>query len=140
MRRSALVQLRRHLGNGSFGVAAYSEAPRAPREGNTVTTVDFYVESAAGESLLSFHNGMSGPATDLLHTTFQLAQAGKMAPTRYNVAEMKSVVTGAVLRELLESVEVESTDPYTSSTADDVASVLAEIVDDASYVVDGLEV
>ncbi|WP_145229446.1 hypothetical protein [Rudaeicoccus suwonensis] len=105
-----------------------------------MTTVDFYVETAAGESLLSFHNGLFGPATDLLHATFQLAQAGKMAPTRYNIAEMKSVVTGAVLRELLESVQFKPTDPYNSSTADDVASVLVEIDDDAPYVVDGLEV
>lgn len=105
-----------------------------------MTTVDFYVETADGERLLSFHNGLSGPATDLLHTTFQLAQAGKMAPTRYNVAEMKAVVTGAVLRELIESVEVESTEPDTSSTTDDIASVLAGIDDNASYVVGGLEV
>lgn len=105
-----------------------------------MTTVDFYVETAEGDRLLSFHNGLTGPATDLLYGTFQLAQEGKMTPTRYNVAEMKSVVTGAVLRELLLSVTFEDTDPYTSSTAGDVASVLDDLDDDASYLIDGMEV
>lgn len=105
-----------------------------------MTTVDFYVETAAGETLLSFHNGLSGPATDLLHSSFEFAQANKMAPTRYNVAEMRSVVTGAVLRELLGSVTVEPTEPYTSSTADDVASVLPDIDDNAPFLIYGIEV
>ena len=60
-----------------------------------MTTADFYVETAAGETLLSFHNGLSGPATDLLHTSFEFAEANKMAPTRYNVAEMRSVLAKA---------------------------------------------
>lgn len=105
-----------------------------------MTTVDFSISTDAGDSLLSFHNGMWGPATDLLHSAFELAQAGKMAPTRFNVAEMESDVTGAVLRELLQSVQFEAdTDPYTPS-ADDVAGVLDRIDDSATYRISGLEV
>ncbi len=61
-----------------------------------------------------------------------------MTPTRFNVAEMESEVTGSVLRELLQSVTLDDADD--GPTDEHVADVLSQIDDSATYRISGLEV
>lgn len=104
-----------------------------------MTTVDFYIRGPQGR--LSFHNGMWGPATTLLHEAFDMAQAGRMNPTRYNVAEFESRISGADLRTLLESVEGKTDSGWRgSASAEDLAAYVEKLEDDGDYDIFGIEV
>jgi hypothetical protein len=69
-----------------------------------MTTVDVRIERVGSGDRLYLHNGMWGPATRVLHAFGRACQDGRI-PSKWNIAEINEVTTGAVVRQTLDSIE-----------------------------------
>jgi hypothetical protein len=72
--------------------------------GARMTTVDVRIERVGSGDRLFLHNGMWGPATSVLHEFGRACQDGRITGTSWNVAEIRAVTTGAVVRQALATV------------------------------------
>jgi hypothetical protein len=64
-----------------------------------MTTVDVRIERVGSGGRLFLHNGMWGPATSVLHAFGRACQDGRILSSKWNVAEINEVTTGAVVRQ-----------------------------------------
>jgi hypothetical protein len=106
-----------------------------------MTTVDVRIERLGSGDRLSLHNGMWGPATSVLHALGLACRDGRIPSSKWNVAQIDEVTTGAVVRQALGSIT--DWDWGQSLDASDKERVVAfrdELVDGAEYEVHALEV
>ena len=62
-----------------------------------MTTVDVRIERVGSGDRLFLHNGISGPATRVLHAFGRACQDGRIPSSKWNVAEINEATTGAVV-------------------------------------------
>ena len=67
-----------------------------------MTTVDVRIERLGSGDRLYLHNGMWGPATSVLHAFGRACQDGRIPSSKWNIAEINEVTTGAVVRQALD--------------------------------------
>ncbi|MGI8451333.1 MAG: hypothetical protein ACR2MP_29935 [Streptosporangiaceae bacterium] len=105
-----------------------------------MTTVDVRVRRLGTGDQLSLHSGMWGPATSVLHAFGQACQDGRISSSKWNVAEINEVTTGAIVRQALDAI----TDWDWQQSHDDdqerVAAFRSRLFDNAEYEIHALEV
>ena len=69
-----------------------------------MTTVDVRIERVGSGDRLFLQNGMWGPATSVLHAFGRACQDGRIPSSKWNVAEINEVTTGAVVRQALDAI------------------------------------
>ena len=69
-----------------------------------MTTVDVRIQQVGTGDPLFLHNGMWGPATSVLHAFGRACQDGRIPSSKWNVAEINEVTTGAVVRQALDDI------------------------------------
>ena len=71
-----------------------------------MTTVDVRIERVGSGDRLFLHNGMWGPATSALHAFGRACQDGRIPSSKWNIAEINEVTTGAVVRQALDGIRI----------------------------------
>jgi hypothetical protein len=106
-----------------------------------MTTVDVQIERLESGDRLSLHNGMWGPATSVLHALGLACRDGRISTSKWNVAHVDAVTTGAVVRQAVDSITDwdwrQSRDPFGQERA---AAFRDRLIDGAEYKVHALEV
>jgi hypothetical protein len=74
------------------------------RGGASVTTVSVCIERLDSADRLFLQNGMWGPVTSALHAFGQACQDGRITSSKWNVAEINDVTTGALMRQVLDAI------------------------------------
>jgi hypothetical protein len=69
-----------------------------------MTIVDVRIERLDSGDRLSLRNGMWGPATSVLHALSRACQDGRTTSSKWNVADISGVTTGAVVRQALDVI------------------------------------
>ena len=69
-----------------------------------MTTVDVRIERLDGGDRLYLHNGMWVPATRVLHAFGRACQDGRIPSSKWDIAEINEVTTGAVVRQALDAI------------------------------------
>ena len=69
-----------------------------------MTTVDVRIERIGSGDRLFLYNGMWGPATSVLHAFGRAYQDGRIPSSKWNLAEINEVTTGAVVRQALDGI------------------------------------
>ena len=106
-----------------------------------MTTVDVRVQPLGSGDELSLHNGMWGPATSVLHAFGQACQDGRISTSKWNVAEINAVTTGAVVRQALDAItDWDWQQSRVSADRERVAAFRSRLLDDAEYEIHALEV
>ena len=108
-----------------------------------MTAVDVRIERVgSGDRLyLHLHNGMWGPATSVLHEFGRACQDGRITGSEWNVAEIKAVTTGAVVRQALDAIaDWDWKQSLDSADQDRTAAFRGKLLDDAEYEIYALEV
>jgi hypothetical protein len=104
-----------------------------------VTTVDVYFRSTDGRSSVSLHNGLFGPATDVLHALIRAFQSGAVSGP-WHSSYIDTTVKGTIVRSILAGVD--ELDPTYHRPGDwaRFAEFRDAIEDDADYAVKAIEV
>jgi hypothetical protein len=106
-----------------------------------MTTVDVRIERLGSGARLYLHNGMWGLATRVLHAFGRACQDGTIPSSKWNIAEIDEVTTGAVVRQALDCIEDPDWQHSRGSTDQErVAAYRDRLVDDAEYEIHALEV
>ena len=106
-----------------------------------MTTVDVRIERLGSGDRLYLHNGMWGPATRVLHAFGRACHDGRIPSSKWNLAEINEVTTGAIVRQALDSIE----DPdwqhcWDSTDQERIVAFRDRLVDSAEYEIHALEV
>ncbi len=84
---------------------------------------------------------MWGPATRVLHAFSRACQDGRIPSSKWNIAEINEVTTGAVVRQALDSIEDWDWQQSLDSTDQErVAAFRDRLVNSAEYEIHALEV
>jgi hypothetical protein len=107
-----------------------------------MTTVSVRIERQGGAGdRLSLQNGMWGPATSVLDAFSRACQDGRIPRSKWNVAEINEVTTGAIVRQALDAITDRDRKQSRSNTEQErVEAFRARLRDDAEYEIHGLEV
>ena len=106
-----------------------------------MTTVDVRIQHVDSGDRLYLHNGMWGPATRVLHAFGRACQDGRIPSSKWNIAEINEVTTGAVVRQALDSIENRDWQHTRDSTDQErVTAFRDRLVDSAQYEIHALEV
>ena len=105
-----------------------------------MTTVDVRVRRLGSGDQLSLHNGMWGPATSVLHAFGQACQDGRICSSKWNVAEINEVTTGAVVRQALDAITDWDWQQAHDGNQERVAAFRSRLLDNAEYEIYALEV
>lgn len=70
-----------------------------------MTTVNVRIERLDSGERLYLQNGIWGPATSVLHAFGRACQDGRIPSSKWNIAEINEVTTGAIVRQALDSIE-----------------------------------
>jgi hypothetical protein len=69
-----------------------------------MTTVSVRIERLGSGDRLYLQNGMWGPTTTVLHAFGRACQDGRIPSSKWNIAEINEITTGAVVRQALDSI------------------------------------
>jgi hypothetical protein len=106
-----------------------------------MTTVDVRIERVGSGDRLSLQNGMWGPATSVLHAFGLACQDGRISSSKWNVAEINEVTTGAVVRQALDVItDLNWQQSRASTDQERVAAFRDRLLADAEYEIHALEV
>ena len=106
-----------------------------------MTTVDVRIERLDSGDRLYLHNGMQGPATSVLHAFGRACQDGRIPSSKWNVAEINEVTTGAVVRQALDAItDLDWQQSRDSTDQERVTAFRDRLLDDAQYEIHALEV
>jgi hypothetical protein len=106
-----------------------------------MTTVDVRIERLDSDDRLYLHNGMWGPATRVLHAFGRACQDGRIPSSKWNIAEINEVTTGAVVRQALDSIDDQDWQHSGDSTDQErVAAFRDRLLDSADHEIHALEV
>jgi hypothetical protein len=106
-----------------------------------MTNVDLRIERVGSGDRLYLHNGMWGPATSVLHEFGRACQDGRITGTKWNVAEINAVTTGAVLRQALDAItDRDWKQSRDSADQERAAAFRDQLLDGAQYEIHALEV
>ena len=106
-----------------------------------MTTVDVRIQRVGSGDRLFLHNGMSGPATSVLHAFGRACEDGRIPSSRWNIAEINEVTTGAVVRQALDGItDWDWQQSRDSADQERVAAFRDRLLDGAEYEIHALEV
>jgi hypothetical protein len=102
-----------------------------------MTTVDVYIqEESGGAHLLSFHNGLSGPATEVKLAVYEALAQGHAV----DAGNDDSLVPGGVLRRILTEARMDGPDYASSATPEQLRRFLETVLrDERTYRVTCIE-
>ena len=99
-----------------------------------MTTVNVRIERLDSGERLYLQNGIWGPATSVLHAFGRAFQDGRIPSSKWNIAEINEVTTGAIVRQALDSIENQDWQQSWDSTDQQrVAAFRDQLVNNAEY-------
>ena len=112
-----------------------------PEGASSMTTVNVRIERLDSGDRLYLQNGMWGPATSVLHSFSRACRDGRIPSSKWNVAEINEVTTGAVVRQALDAIKDWDWQQSRDSTDQErVAAFRDRLLDNAEYEIHALEV
>ena len=106
-----------------------------------MTTVSVRIERLDSADRLFLQNGMWGPATSVLHAFGLACRDGRIPSSKWNVAEINEITTGAVVRQALDAIaDLDWQQSWDSNDQERVAAFRDRLHDGAEYKVHALEV
>lgn len=106
-----------------------------------MTTVDVRIKRLGSDDQLFLHNGMWGPATSVLHAFGRACQDRRISSTKWNVAEINEVTTGAVVRQALDAITDGDWQQLRGGADQErLAAFRSRLLDNAEYEIHALEV
>jgi len=106
-----------------------------------MTTVNVRIERPDSGDRLSLQNGLWGPATSVLHAFGLACRDGRILSSKWNVAEINEVTTGAVVRQALDAIaDLDWQQSWDSTDQERVAAFRDRLLDGAEYEIHALEV
>ena len=106
-----------------------------------MTTVNVRIERQDSSDRLYLQNGMWGPATSILHAFGRACRDGRIPSSKWNIAEINEVTTGAVVRQALDAItDWDWQQSRDGSDRERVTAFRDRLLDVAEYEVHALEV
>jgi len=102
--------------------------------------VNVRIERLDSGDRLSLQNGLWGPATSVLHAFGRACRDGRIPSSKWNVAEINEVTTGAVVRQALDTItDLDWQQSWDRTDQERVAAFRDRLLDGAQYEIHALE-